>query len=154
MHVDIEQVPDLRVAAIRHVGPYNEISRAFERLGTIAGPAGMTARPDTKLLAIYYDNPQTTAPDELRSDAGVVVPPTTELPAGLAEERIPAGRYARTEHIGPYEQLPDVWARFLGEWLPSSGYRPGAGPNFEIYLNTPANVRPEQLVTHLYVSVA
>ena len=101
MNVEIEEIPSLRVATVRHAGPYDQIAEAFERLGQIAGPAGLTNTAEATLLAIYHDNPRTTAADQLRSDAGIVVPPTAELPEGLSEERIPAGRYARVEHVGP-----------------------------------------------------
>src|SRR5690606_19808756 len=41
MHVEITHQPRLRVATVRHVGPYNRISEAFGRLGALAGPAGL-----------------------------------------------------------------------------------------------------------------
>ncbi|MBW8770935.1 MAG: GyrI-like domain-containing protein, partial [Gemmatimonadetes bacterium] len=33
-------------------------------------------------------------------------------------------------HIGPYEQLGDTWARFMGEWLPASGRRMAYGVSY------------------------
>jgi AraC family transcriptional regulator len=154
MTVEIKDMPELRVGAIRHVGPYNQIPQAFERLGAIAGPARLTDKPGGMMLAIYHDDPDSTPIEELRSDAGIVVPPDVPLPKGLTEQRIPPGRYARTEHVGPYERLGDAWARFMGEWLPSSGHRIGKGPSFEVYRNTPAQVPKEQLLTDLYISIA
>ena len=71
----------------------------------------------------------------------------------LNERRIPAGQYARTVHVGPYEQLPSVWPRLMTEGLPATGHRLRAGPNFEIYRNTPDEVPTEELVTELYVPV-
>ena len=41
MEVDIRNMPELRVGTVRHVGPYNQIPNAFERLGALAGPAGL-----------------------------------------------------------------------------------------------------------------
>lgn len=76
------------------------------------------------------------------------------LPAGLDEQRIPPGRYARTVHVGPYYQIGDVWARFIGQWLPNSGQRIGDGVSFEVYENTPMEVPQEQLRTVLYVPLA
>ncbi|HEX5110026.1 MAG TPA: AraC family transcriptional regulator [Vicinamibacterales bacterium] len=151
MEVEIKEMPELRVGAVRHVGPYNQIPQAFERLGSIAGPAGLAGRPDAALVAIYYDDPDTTPQPELRSDAGLTVPERTPLPSGLTEQRLAPGRYARTVHGGPYEQLGDAWARFMGEWLPSSGFRIGPGPSYEIYRNTPATAPKEQLLTDLYL---
>ena len=56
MTVDIEEMPTLRVAAVRHIGPYNHIGQAFERLGAILGGAGLLKGPPPMMLAIYYDN--------------------------------------------------------------------------------------------------
>jgi AraC family transcriptional regulator len=154
MTVDLIERPELRVAAVRHVGPYNQIMGAFGRLGALAGPAGLFQQPGAAMLALYHDDPASTPLDALRSDAGLIVGRDIPLPAGLAEEHIPAGHYARTLHVGPYEQLGDVWARFLGEWLPTSGYRLGPGPSYELYLNDPSTTPTTQLKTELYVPVA
>ncbi|MCY0990928.1 AraC family transcriptional regulator [Nannocystis sp. ILAH1] len=154
MNVDIETKPALRVATVTHVGPYNRISEAFARLGALAGPAGLFATPAAAMVAIYYDDPEVTPPEQLRSDAGLVVPEGLDLPAGLGEQRLPAGRYARTTHIGPYTQLGDAWSRLMGEWLPRSGQRVGQGHSYEVYRNNPTNAPPEQLHTELYLPLA
>ena len=75
------------------------------------------------------------------------------MPEGLVEQRIAAGRYACAVHVGPYEQLGDAWARFMGEWLPASGHRIGAGASFEIYRNDPTKVPKQELRTDLYISI-
>jgi AraC family transcriptional regulator len=154
MTVDIKVMPELRVAAVRHVGPYNLISQAFERLGSIVDHLGVFARPETMMVGIYHDDPDSTPPDQLRSDAGLVAPEGMVLPEGLTEQRIPAGRYASAVHVGPYEQLGDAWARFFGEWLPASGHRLGPGVSYEIYRNTPMEVPKEQLRTEIYIPIA
>lgn len=154
MNITIENMPELRVATVHHVGPYQRISEAFNRLGQIAGPAGLLQFPDVSMLAIYYDDPETTPTDQLQSDAGVTVPEGVNLPDELAEKRLPAGRYARTTHVGPYTQLGDTWARFMGEWLPKSGHRVGPGSSYELYRNTPMNAAPNDLRTDLYLSIA
>ncbi len=153
MNVEIKEMPELRVGAVRHVGPYQEIGRAFERLGQIAGAAGLVT-PGASLLAIYHDDPRTTAPDQLRSDAGVVVPETARLPKELAEEHVAAGKYAYVVHKGPYDTLPAMWGQLMGEWLPASGHRVRSGASLEIYKNTPMTTPPPDLVTELYVPIA
>jgi len=153
MEVEIKEMPELRVGAVRHVGPYNQIPKAFERLGAVAGPAGLL-RHAGSMIAIYHDDPETTPQDQLRSEAALVVPEGINLPEGLVEEHIAGGRYARTLHVGPYEQLGDVWARFLGEWVPATGNRIGDGVSYEIYLNNPTQVPKQELRTELYVPLA
>jgi AraC family transcriptional regulator len=154
MNVEIKTLPKLRLASVRHTGPYNQISEAFERLGQLAGPAGLIGKRGAEMLALYHDDPETTPLAQLRSDAGLVVSEDTPLPEGLIEQRVPPGRYAMTTHVGPYEQLPDVWARFMGEWIPASGERMSAGVSFEIYRNTPGNAAQHELRTELYVPLA
>jgi AraC family transcriptional regulator len=153
MNVEIKQMPQLRVGTVRHIGPYNQIPHAFEQLGAVAGPAGLIRQPGATMLAIYHDDPDTTPQEQLRSDAALVVPQGVPLPEELVEQFIPPGRYACTVHVGPYEHLGDAWARFMGEWLPASGYRVGQGASYEIYRNTPGEVPKEELYTEMYVSV-
>jgi AraC family transcriptional regulator len=151
MAVQITTEAEKRVAAVSHRGPYDTISEAFERLHQLTESARLAG---TALVGIYYDDPKAKPAAELRSDAGVVVPEGVALPAGLTEVRLPAGRYARTTHIGPYQGLGDAWARLMGAWLQESGERSGNGPRYERYLNTPMNAKPEELKTELYLSLA
>ncbi len=157
MDVHIVERPERRVAAVLHVGPYDRIGEAFERLGQVGGPAGLfagTAADDPpEMVAVYDDDPESTPAAELRSHAGVTVAEEVELPAGLETLRLPRGSYARATHVGPYDGLGDAWARLLGVWLPASGRRLGPGGAFESYRNTPGDTAPGDLLTDLYVHV-
>lgn len=154
MQVEIRKYPALRVGAVRHLGPYIQINEAFAKLGELSAPARLFERPGAQMVALFYDDPDTTPADQLRSDAAVVVAPEVELPKGLKEQRIAAGDYASTTHVGPYEQLGDTWARFMGEWLPASGRRIGDGVSYEVYHNTPMDTPKEQLRTELRIPLA
>ena len=151
LQVAIEERPDTRVFTVRHVGPYNQIGRAFQTLHEIVTRAGL---PTTGLVGIFHDDPRRTPPSSLRSDAAVIVDAKASLPEGLAESALPAGRYARTDHVGSYAGLGAVWTRLLDEWLPQSGYRVDRGLTFEIYLNTPGTVPENELRTALYARIA
>lgn len=154
MNVILKDMPNLRVATVRHLGPYNQISEAFARLGAIAGKAGLFG-PEAAMIAIYYDDPETTSSADLRSDAGIVVSSQMQLPPEVAEQHIPGGRYAVTTHVGAYDRLGDTWTRLMGQWLPRSGHRMrDGGLSFEIYRNTPATAPPDKLETDLYVPLA
>jgi AraC family transcriptional regulator len=151
MEVEIKTRPALRVAALAHTGPYNTIGSAFDRLGEIAGPAGLLSHNDAQMVAIYLDDPETVPAGQLRSAAGLIVPQLQALPAALHEVLLPAGRWACTLHRGSYQGLGDTWQRLLGQWLPASGHRVRAGDCYEFYLNNPGNASEEQLRTALYV---
>ena len=119
MDVTIVDQPDLRVAGIRHIGPYHEIGREFGRLGGILKgppPAG------SQMIALYHDDPAVTPPPTScapmpRSRCRAIRPRRT----GLIEQRVPAGRYARAVHKGGYEGLPAAW-----DALKASGCRRAA----------------------------
>ncbi len=153
MEVKLETRPEIRVAALAHLGPYNTIGAAFDRLGAIAGPAGLLASPAAQMIAVYHDDPETTPAAQLRSAAGVSVAAGAAIPQPLKELRLPAGRWACTLHRGPYAGLGDSWQRLLGQWLPASGLRLGRGECYELYLNHPGMAREDDLQTLIYVPV-
>jgi AraC family transcriptional regulator len=151
MSIATETLPELRLAAIRLVGPYQQIGRAFAALHGIITAARL---PHRELIAVFYDDATVTPAAALRSDAAVIVDEDVALPAGVEERRIPAGRYATVEHAGSYERLAAAWSRFLLEELPRSGHAPRAGVHFEIYRNTPMQVPAAELRTALYAPIA
>ena len=97
------------------------------------------------MVGIYHDDPDSAPPDQLRSDAGLVTPEEVVLPAGLNEQRMPAGGSTTTTHVGPYETLGDTWGALLRRVAPRQ--RPGAsepGVSYEIYRNDPTKVPKDQ----------
>lgn len=147
MDVTIKEQPEWRVGTVRHIGPYERIMQAFERLGSIMAAS---ARPaGAQLLALYYDDPQTTAPDRLRSDAALSFPGRADVPAGLIERRVPAGRYASTVHVGSYEHLGKAWAGLKKE-IEARGLRASSSVSYELYLNDPTSAATDALRTELF----
>ena len=147
MDVTIVDQPELRIAGIRHIGPYQQIGQSFGRIGgMLKGPPPAGAH----MIALFHDDPAKTAPDRLRSDAALILPPGASTPDGLIEQRVPAGRYAKTVHEGGYEGLPSTWNALKTEWLPSSGHSMGH-PSYEIYLNNPMTTEKAELLTEIYL---
>lgn len=153
MDVTIKQSPSRRLAAIRHIGPYNQIGSAFDALGKTMGPLmeQLASRGRPEMLAVFLDDPRTTPADQLRSDAALVVPEDFTIPSGLTEQRLHGGTYACALHVGPYSGLPDAWGRFANDWLPASGRHRSDAPSFELYLNHPGVASPLELQTELYL---
>ena len=90
MSVEVKNMPALRVATVQHIGPYNRISDAFATLGQIAGPANLLG-PNSTMLAIYHDDPETTPEAKLRSAAGITVAKTSRSPRRSPSNGSPAG---------------------------------------------------------------
>jgi AraC family transcriptional regulator len=144
--VRVEWIPTLHVAAIRHVGPYEEADEALEKLMRWAASCGLL-RASPKLLGAAYDDPTITHPSRLRYDAAIVLPANARVAKGAARLTLAGGRYAVTTHRGPYETLGDAYKRICGDWMELNGRRPGAGPALEFYRSTPANGKSDGVVT-------
>ncbi len=69
---------------------------------------------------------------------------STEQAAGFEEYLVPAGTYAIFSGTGPSASIQELERRIFTEWLPSSGYEYGNGPDIEVYLRPdPTNAKYE-----------
>ncbi|HQU68471.1 MAG TPA: AraC family transcriptional regulator [Albidovulum sp.] len=150
--VTIRPEPARRLAAVAHKGPYMQIGQSFEKLGTILGGRDLWGRVGG-LVGVYYDDPSATPPKDLRSHAGAVLPGGEGLPEGLEEVRLPEGRYACLRFKGHYSGLQAAYDYLFGPWLAQSGEEPGEAPAIEVYLNTPADTAPDDLLTDVCMSL-
>lgn len=148
--VEIRHEPARRLAAMPHKGPYFEINRAFDRLGATLGPRGLYAKGG-HMVGVYYDDPSAVAAADLTSHAGLEMPEDAELAPPLEVVRLPAGPHAVLCYTGPYAGLPAAYDQLYRAWLPASGRQPADCPVFEVYLNSPMDTAPEDLVTDICV---
>ncbi|NBZ88199.1 AraC family transcriptional regulator [Stagnihabitans tardus] len=153
MHpVTLRTDPARRLAAMPHKGAYYQISRAFEKLGATLGARGLYGQAGL-MVGVYYDSPGAVAEADLRSHAGVELP-QGEIAAPLEEITLPAGRHAVLTFRGPYAGLQAAYDQLFGIWLPASGETPADSPVFEVYLNTPMDTAPEDLLTEICLPLA
>jgi AraC family transcriptional regulator len=147
--VRIESLPSSRVLALLHRGDYVAIGGAFRQLTETAAARGLL-RPDLVSLGIYYDDPETTPADQLRSHAGIIVPDTLpDAPEGYELLDLPAGEFAVGVHRGPYATLGQSYRWMFGQWLPSSGRDVAHAPVHERYMNDALTTPEDQLITHI-----
>lgn len=153
MELAIKNINEIRLACVRHIGPYNQIGEAFGKLYEINGKQPF-AKPEGPWIAIYLDNPDAVPPDQLRSEAGVQVAPDAVLPEGVTEVVIPAGKFATAIHRGSYSGLGEAWGAFCGKLIPEAGLEFRDGLCFELYLTDCSQVPESELLTELYEPVA
>ncbi|MBB4017820.1 AraC family transcriptional regulator [Chelatococcus caeni] len=151
--VTLQPMSALRLAAIRHVGPYMEIGRAFDRLMPWAAARGLLG-PGAVTVGVYYDDPGSVAAKDLRSDAGITVGPEVEDDATVHIVPIAAGTHAVLRHRGPYAELERAYDWLYRAWLPASGHEPADRPPYEIYRNDPREVPAQDLVTDICLPLA
>ena len=146
--VEIRQEPARRLAAMPHKGPYPEISRAFDKLGATFGARGLWADCG-HIVGVYYDDPAITPAADLTSHAGLELPESAAIEPPLVEVRLPSGPHAVLTYQGPYSGLPAAYDQLFRNWLPGSGRQSANSPIFEVYLNTPMDTAPEDLITEI-----
>lgn len=153
MKLDVVDFPKTRVAAVRHIGAFHEIGKAFGQLGQVAGPMGLFAQPNAYGVAVFLDDPEVVPQNELNSLAGVFVAEGTPI-GDLEETHIGTGRYLKAEFTGHYSGLSEAWGTVYGKCIPEGGYKPREGTCFEVYLNDCNNTPPDELRTDIYVPIA
>ncbi len=148
MDVRIEEIEEIGVARIRHVGDQSGLGECFERL--MGWVVTIGAAP-VRTITLEHDNPEVTPVERRRWDACAELQTDADPPAGIVLDRIPSGRYAVYTLRGPYEQMPEAYGYLFGTWLPNSGEAMDDRPSMEIYRNSPLDTAPEDLVTDLCV---
>lgn len=153
MNVKIEHKDPIRVAFMRHVGPYSQVGATWDRFLPALGKEGWLGS-DLLFIGICHDDPDVTPQGKIRYDACVSIPDRFVPEGDIGVQVIPGGEYAVTTHFGPYNRLGQTYAKLLGQWLPRSGRELGATPCFEVYLNDPQSTEPEELLTDIYAPLA
>jgi AraC family transcriptional regulator len=142
IQVEVKDMPEFHVAYVRHIGPYKGDSELFEnlfeKLMKWAGPRGLLRFPETKVLAVYHDDPKITDEDKLRTSACITVSEDTPAEGEIGRMTVPGGKFAvaRFELAGS-EEYEEAWNLVFGGWLPESGYQPDDRLCYEIYQNDP-----------------
>ena len=155
--VVVKDLPDQTVAYIRHIGPYQGdaelFDRLFNKLFRWAGARGLLRFPETKIMAVYHDNPELTDDDKLRLDVCITVPEDTQVDGEVGKMVLAGGQYGVGRFELATDEYADAWAAVAAGWLPESGYQPDDRPAFELYLNDPKEHPEGKCVVEIHLPV-
>lgn len=135
--VKIKTMPNMRVAYIRHTGPYKKDVDLFQKLYTKLyrwGEAKALIHPDTtRWITLFHDSCDLTEDDKLRVSVCMTISENIEVDGEVGSLIIQGGKYA----IGRFEinedQYQDAWNAMFSRCLPQSGYQPDDGFCYELY---------------------
>jgi AraC family transcriptional regulator len=132
--VEVLVVPEIRVAYMRHVGPYGaaRIAELWHRFEPWCVDRGLRS-PRHRMFGIAQDNPNITPPDRTRYDACIEVDADFQPEGEIAVQTIPGRRYACVPFTGKAVEIRAAWIRFLTFTLPDAGLVPELAPAIEIY---------------------
>ncbi|PCK31370.1 AraC family transcriptional regulator [Pseudoalteromonas piscicida] len=147
--VETENTDKMTLIGLEHSGDYMQIGQAFEKLNLLAQQHGLL-NEQTRFFGVYFDDPQTVEPQQLRSMATILVPKLpTPLPAGLCAFSLPQGKTANLLYQGDYASLETPYEYLFGQWLPNSNFEPANVPVVEEYLNDVRDTQPSELLTRI-----
>ncbi|MGB8258718.1 MAG: AraC family transcriptional regulator [Terracidiphilus sp.] len=149
MKAEIKKMQPMRVAYLRHVGPYNEVGPTWDRLTMLLGKEGYLAG-NPMILGLCHDDPEVTEPAKIRYDACVTVDESFEPIEGIEVQTIAGGDYAVTLHKGSFDGLGRTYAELYGQWIPRAGREVRNAPAFEVYLCNPDETPEEERLTEIY----
>lgn len=139
--VEVKELPEMTVAYIRNMGPYNGDQVLYQnhrnKLFAWAGARGLIGGNDFKYLVLYHDNPKVALSDNLRMSLCITVPPQTKVGGEIGKMALAAATYAICRFELKAPDFPKAWEWVYGHWLPNSGYQPDDKPYFETYPEEP-----------------
>lgn len=128
-----------------------QVARVAHYSSTAAFTTDGIITPETKGIAVFFDDPTQKPPEELTSLAAIPRPEGKEPGEGTQSYTIPGGPHAIARHVGPYTELARTYTELFQNWLPASGEARNGAPLFEINMNDPKTTAPADLITDIYV---
>ena len=149
--IEIKSVPGMRIAS--HTGrgmPFQEtVPKAFGGLmGWMEAKSVQMDMNGVSGIAEYYDDPATTAPDQVKFKVGVPVPADTETTSEgeAAIEDVAPTVAAVLRFTGGYDDLTDRYKAVMG-FVMSEGLKM-TGPPRELYVKYVED-KPEEWITEI-----
>ena len=150
MDTRIENRPLTKVAAIRHVGPYDQSGPAWEKLFNWS-IANKLDTEEATWLGLYYDDPRLVAAEQLKSDLCIVIEDDIKETDEIKQLEIAAGEYLVGLHRGSYKNLYESYNHLYKTKLGELGRKCKELPAIEVYLNCPTCTPEDELLTEIWV---
>jgi len=131
-NIAVKEMPAMDLIYCRHVGPFDQIGGAYEKLMKWAGPRDLLRFPETKTLTVYHDDPKVVDIDKVRQSACITVDENAKPEGEFGKMHLPGGKYA----VGSFKVMPhqfgEAWDAVC-RWMAESGYQPTDGYPYEYY---------------------
>jgi len=131
MKVITRKIKPLRVAYLRHVGPYESTRQTWTDLTTRLS-ADKQVRKRSVFIGMGHDNPAVTSAAELRYDACITVDEEYNPKKPLELQTIAGGDYAVAKNC-PVGKIKDAFQYLYAKWLARSSRELRPVPSFMVF---------------------
>jgi len=149
MKVITQKIKPMRVAYLRHVGPYEDVGQTWSDLMARLS-AGKQIHKGSWFIGIGHDNPSVTPASELRYDACVTVDGGYEPKKPVRLQTIVGGDYAVAKNC-PVGKIKDAYQYLFGKWLARSSRELRPVPSFVVWADTFKGVVPGKWRVDIYL---
>ncbi|MGM9988790.1 MAG: GyrI-like domain-containing protein [Bacillaceae bacterium] len=131
MNIQIETLPNYRIAYVRQIGPYGPRNmQAMEKLKKWAIEKDIMK--SSVIFGIPQDDPETTLPENCRYDACIVISKDYQLDDSICESELAGGDYVVCKIKHTAEAIQKAWDEIF-PYLHSKGYQIDNKPVIERY---------------------
>jgi AraC family transcriptional regulator len=149
MKVVVKKIKPMRVAYLRHVGPYENVKQTgFDLMARLS--ADKQIRKRSVFIGMGHDNPSVTPASELRYDACITVDEDYEPKKPVELQTIAGGDYAVVKNC-PVEKIKEGFQFLYGKWLARSSRELRPAPSFIVWVDAYKGVAPGTWRVDIYV---
>lgn len=131
-NIQVKEMAAMDLVYCRHVGAFDQIAGAYEKLFKWAGPRGLLKFPETKTVTVYHDDPKVVDMSKLRQSACITVDEDVKTEGEFGKMHIPGGKYVVGSFVVKPHEFGEAWDAVC-RWLADSGYQPSDGYPYEYY---------------------
>lgn len=149
MKVITKRIKPMRVAYLRHVGPYEDTRPTWLDLQARLA-ADQQIRKRSVFIGIGHDNPSVTPAAELRYDACITVAGDYEPRKPVKLQTIDGGDYAVAKNC-PIGKIKNAYQYLYAKWLARSSRELRPAPSFIVFVDTYKEVAPGKWRVDIYM---
>jgi AraC family transcriptional regulator len=149
MKVITKKIKPMRVAYLRHVGPYENTQQTwFDLIARLS--ADKQIRKSSRFIGMGHDNPSVTPAAELRYDACINVDHKYKPKGPIKLQTIDGGDYAVVKNC-PVPKIKDAFGFLYGKWLARSSRELRPVPAFVMFTGDRNTIEPGKLRVDVYM---
>ena len=147
--IQINEKPTFSYAYMSFSGSFKTVSQNIMAFMGEFFKQGL--QPAGALISVYHNSPEMVKESELKWDIGFPVSADIQVKSPLKMATYEKKTVLEFTHKGNYDLLPSVYKK-LAAYIQANQYEMVL-PTYEFYLNSPLQVKPEELLTRIEIPV-